>query len=111
MEGVPNNWTATLFYTTNNTPIFDSTKIFLEGGAIDPLYLRVRTPTIYQAQSDELAQISIIATSQKDPAIRNKLTLLTLMDVVHGIELDTSHFQVDVAVSYTHLTLPTKRIV
>ena len=96
MEGVPNNWTATLFYSTNNTPIFESTNVFLEGGAIDPLYLRVRTPTIYQAKSDELAQISIIATSQKDPAIRNKLTLLTLMDVVHGIELDTSHFQVDV---------------
>ena len=96
MEGVPNNWTATLFYMTNNTPIFDSTPVFLEGGAIDPLYLRVRSPTIYQAKQDELAQISIIATSAKDPAIRNKLTLLTLMDVVHGIELDTSHFQVDV---------------
>ena len=96
MEGVPNNWTATLFFMTNNTPIFDSTSIFLEGGSIDPLYLRVRSPTIYQAKQDELAQISIIATSSKDPAIRNKLTLLTLMDVVHGIELDTSHFQVDV---------------
>ena len=81
---------------TNNTPIFDSTPVFLDGGAIDPLYLRVRTPTIYQAKEDELAQISIIATSAKDPAIRNKLTLLTLMDVVHGIELDTSHYQVDV---------------
>ena len=81
---------------TNNTPIFDSTPVFLEGGAIDPLYLRVRSPTIYQATEDELAQISIIATSAKDPAIQNKLTLLTLMDVVHGIELDTSHFQVDV---------------
>ena len=96
MEGIPNNWTATLFYMTNNTPIFDSTPVFLDGGAIDPLYLRVRTPTIYQAKEDELAQISIIATSAKDPAIRNKLTLLTLMDVVHGIELDTSHYQVDV---------------
>ena len=96
MDGVPNNWTATLFYMTNNTPIFDSTPVFLDGGAIDPLYLRVRTPTIYQAKDDELAQISIIATSAKDPAIRNKLTLLTLMDVVHGIELDTSHYQVDV---------------
>jgi len=96
VDGVPNNWTATLFFTTNNTPIFDSTPVFLEGGEIVPMYIRVRAPTIYQAKHDELAQITILATSFKDPAIRNQQTLLTLMDVVHGIELDTSHFQVDV---------------
>ena len=96
MDGVPNNWTATLFFATNNTPVFDSTPVFLEGGEIVPLYVRVRAPTIYQAKQDELAQIRILATSHKDPAIRNELMLLTLMDVVHGIELDTSHFQVDV---------------
>ena len=32
MEGVPNNWTATLFFTTNHTPIFASTPVFLRGG-------------------------------------------------------------------------------
>ena len=96
IDGVPNNWTATLFFATNNTPIFDSTPVFLEGGDIVPLYIRVRAPTIYQAKQDELAQITILATSHKDPAIRNQQILLTLMDVVHGIELDTSHFQVDV---------------
>ena len=96
VDGVPNNWTSTLFFATNNTPIFDSTPVFLEGGEVVPLYIRIRAPTIYQAKQDELAQISILATSHKDPAIRNQLTILTLMDVVHGIELDTSHFQVDV---------------
>ncbi|SUZ82348.1 uncharacterized protein METZ01_LOCUS35202 [marine metagenome] len=96
VDGVPNNWTATLFFATNNTPVFDSTPVFLEGGEVVPLYIRIRAPTIYQAKQDELAQITILATSHKDPAIRNQQLLLTLMDVVHGIELDTSHSQVDV---------------
>jgi len=96
LQGVPNNWTATLFYATNHTPIFDSTPVFLRGGDFVPLYMRVRAPTIYQAHSDELATISIDAVSHKDPAIRDELITLTLMDVVHGIDLDTSHYQVDV---------------
>lgn len=96
LDGVPNNWTATLFFSTNNTPIFDSTPVFLEGGDIVPLYVRIRAPTIYQAKEDELAQIVLSATSSKDPAINDQLLMLTLMDVVHGIELDSSHYQVDV---------------
>ena len=39
LDGVPNNWTATLFFSTNNTPIFDSTPVFLEGGDVVPLYV------------------------------------------------------------------------
>ena len=96
MNGVPNNWTATLFFATNNTPIFESTPVFLRGGENLPLYMRVRAPTIYQANQDEIATISIIAESYKDPAIRDELITLTLMDVVHGINLDTSSYQVDV---------------
>ena len=96
MAGVPNNWSATLFFSTNHTPIFDSTPVFLRGGDIVSVYMRVRAPTIYQANEDELAAITISALSHKDPAIRDDLLTLTLMDVVHGINLDTSHFQVDV---------------
>ena len=96
MEGVPNNWTATLFFTTNHTPIFDSTPVFLRGGDVIPMYMRVRAPSIYQAHADELASITVTAISHKDPAIRDDRITLTLMDVVHGIDLDTSHYQVDV---------------
>ena len=96
MEGVPNNWSATLFFSTNHTPIFPSTPIFLQGGELVPIYMRVRAPTIYQANEDELATIVISALSNKDPAIRDEQITLTLMDVVHGIELDTSHYQADV---------------
>ena len=96
LDGIPNNWSATLLFVSNNTPIYEDTKIFLNGGQIEPIYIKIRAPTIYQAKADELAQISVTAISYKDPAIRNQQLLLTLMDVVHGIELDTSHFQVDV---------------
>jgi len=96
MEGVPNNWTATLYFTTNNTPIFDSTPVFLRGGDVVPMYMRVRAPSIYQAHADELATITVTAVSYKDPAIRDERFTVTLMDVVHGIDLDTSHYQVDV---------------
>jgi len=96
LQGVPNNWTATLFFATNHTPIFDSTPVFLRGGDFAHLYMRVRAPTIYQAHSDELATITVAAVSHKDPAINDDLITLTLMDVVHGIDLDTSHYQVDV---------------
>ena len=96
LQGVPNNWSATLFFATNHTPIFDSTPVFLRGGDFAHLYMRVRAPTIYQAHSDELATITVAAVSHKDPAINDNLITLTLMDVVHGIDLDTSHYQVDV---------------
>jgi len=96
LDGVPNNWTATLYFTTNNTPIFDSTPVFLRGGDVVPLYMRVRAPTIYQAHADEIATITVTAVSYKDPAIRDERFTVTLMDVVHGIDLDTSHYQVDV---------------
>ena len=94
--GVPNNWTVTLFFATNHTPIFDSTPVFLRGGDVVPVYMRVRAPTIYQAHQDELAAITVYVVSHKDPAINDERLTLTLMDVVHGINLDTSHYQVDV---------------
>ena len=94
--GVPNNWTVTLFFSTNHTPIFDSTPVFLRGGDVVPVYMRVRAPTIYQANEDELAAITVSVVSNKDPAINDERLTLTLMDVVHGINLDTSHYQVDV---------------
>ena len=96
MSGIPQNWSATLFYTTNNTPIFESTPVHLEGGEVVPIYMKLRAPTIYQAKQDELAQVKITAVSFKDVAIFNEKLTLTLMDVVHGIELDTSHYQVDI---------------
>ena len=60
------------------------------------MYLRVRAPSIYQANEDQLAYITVSAISQKDPAIRSERLTLTLMDVVHGIDLDTSHRMADV---------------
>ena len=96
LNGVPNNWSATLFFATNHTPIFDSTPVFLRGGDVVPVYMRIRAPTIYQADEDELAAISVSAVSHKDPAISDERLTLTLMDVVHGINLDTSHYQVDI---------------
>ena len=38
----------------------------------------------------------VTAISMKDPAIRSERLTLTLMDVVHGIDLDTSHRMADV---------------
>ncbi|MEK9730780.1 MAG: CARDB domain-containing protein [Candidatus Poseidoniales archaeon] len=96
ISGVPQNWTATLYFSNNHTAIFDDTPIFLEGGEDIRFYMRVRAPSIYQANGDELANIVVTAKSTKDPAIQNELNTLTLMDVVHGINLDTSHSMVDV---------------
>ena len=58
--------------------------------------MRVRAPSIYQAHADEIATITVTAVSYKDPAIRDERFTVTLMDVVHGIDIDTSHYQVDV---------------
>ena len=96
ITGVPTNWTATLFFADNHTAIFPDTEIFLEGGESIRFYLRVRAPSIYQANADELAEIRVDAKSYKDPAIRSEITTLTLMDVVHGINLDASHSVADV---------------
>lgn len=96
LSELPANWTATLYFSNNHTAIFPETPIFLSGGEDARFYLRVRAPSIYQANADELAEISVIATSHKDPAIRSERLTLTLMDVVHGINLDTSHRMADV---------------
>ncbi len=90
LTGVPQNWTAQIFYSDNQTQITPTTPIFLKGGEFIDFYIRVQAPTIYQANKDELAQIMVTAKSYKDPAIRSDLTTLTFMDVVHGISLDTS---------------------
>ena len=96
LTGMPENWTANLYFSNNHTAIFPDTPIFLEGGEMARLYLRVRAPSIYQAQEDQLAEIVVSAISMKDPAIRSERLTLTLMDVVHGIDLDTSHRMADV---------------
>ncbi len=96
LSGVPSNWSATLYFTSNDTAIFPETPIFLKGGEMIPFYLRVRAPSIYQATGDQRATITISAISHKDPAIRSDLATVTDMDVVHGINLDTSHRMADV---------------
>jgi uncharacterized membrane protein len=96
LSGVPANWTATLYFTSNDTAIFPETPIFLSGGELIPFYLRVRAPSIYQALADERAPITVSAVSFKDPAIRSDMITITDMDVVHGINLDTSHSMADV---------------
>ena len=96
LSGVPLNWTATAFFSENHTAIFSETPVFLRGGEMVRIYLRIRAPSIYQADQDELAAIVLSAVSHKDPAIRSDLLTLTLMDVKHLIQLDTSHYQSDV---------------
>ena len=96
LSGVPQNWTATLFFADNHTSIMPDTQIFLEGGEDIRFYVRVRAPSVYQANGDELADIRVTAKSYKDPAIQSDLTTRTLMDVVHGINLDTSHSMADI---------------
>ena len=96
LTGMPENWTANLYFSNNHTAILPETPIFLEGGEMARMYLRVRAPSIYQAAEDQLAEIVVSAISLKDPAIRSERLTLTLMDVVHGIDLDTSHRMADV---------------
>ena len=96
ISGVPQNWTATLFFADNHTTIMPDTPIFLEGGEDIRFYMRVRAPSVYQADADQLADITVTAKSYKDPAIQSDLITRTLMDVVHGINLDTSHSMADV---------------
>ena len=96
ISGVPLNWTANLYFASNHSSIFPDTPIYLEGGENVRFYMRVQAPSIYQANGDELADIRVTAQSYKDPAIQNELVTLTLMDVVHGINLDTSHSMADV---------------
>ena len=96
LSGMPENWTANLYFANNHTAIFPDTAIFLEGGEMARMYMRVRAPSIYQAAEDQLAEITVTAISMKDPAIRSERLTLTLMDVVHGIDLDTSHRMADV---------------
>ena len=90
------NWSMTLFFAGNHTAIFPDTNIYLKGGESARIYLRVRAPSVYQANHDENAYITISAVSHKDPAIRSDRLTLTMMDVVHGIQLDTTHMQSDV---------------
>ena len=96
ISGMPENWTANLYFSNNHTAIFADTPIFLEGGEMARMYLRVKAPSVYQANEDQLAEIVVSAISLKDPAIRSERLTLTLMDVVHGIDLDTSHRMADV---------------
>ncbi len=90
------NWSMTLFFANNHTAIFPDTEIYLKGGESARIYLRVRAPSVYQATHDENAYITVSAVSHKDPAIRSDRLTLTMMDVVHGIQLDTTHMQSDV---------------
>jgi len=96
ISGVPQNWTASLFFADNHTSIMPETAIFLEGGEDMRFYMLIRAPSVYQADGDQLADITVTAKSYKDPAIQSDIITRTLMDVVHGINLDTSHSMADV---------------
>ena len=98
LEGVPLDWSATLYFSSNNTAIFEDTNIYLAGGETVDVFMRVRAPNIYQAAGlqDQFANISVVATSVKDPAIRSSRLTITLMDIEYGIDLDASHSLVEV---------------
>mgnify|MGYP001238630533 CR=1 FL=1 len=95
-DTLPENWTANLYFTSNGTRIMPDTEIYLGGGEAEAFYMLVRAPSIYQAQADEDAIITVTAMSLKDSAIRGELITITRMDVVHGIKLDTSHVVADI---------------
>ena len=71
LTGMPENWTANLYFSNNHTAIFTDTPIFLEGGEMARMYLRVRAPSIYQAAEDQLAEIvtrdCLIGVAQPHP--------------------------------------------
>ena len=96
VSGVPQNWTATLYFANNHTTIFPDTVIPLAGGELERFYMRVKAPSIYQANEDEFASIIVTSKSTSDPAIQSQLITLTKMDVVHGINLETSHSVADI---------------
>jgi len=96
VSGVPQNWTATLYFANNHTTIFPDTVIPLAGGELARFYMRVKAPSIYQANEDEFASIVVTSKSTSDPAIQSSLVTLTKMDVVHGINLETSHSIADI---------------
>lgn len=101
VSGLPLNWSATLHFSNNHTTINlqdheEPTSIFLEGGDSVRIYMRVRAPSIYQANADERAYVFVNAISTTDPAIRSDRLTVTEMDVIHGIDLETSHRMADV---------------
>ena len=109
LSGIPLNWSATVYFSNNHTTIFPDTPIYLAGGEKVEIYMRVIAPSIYQANEDEVANIIVSAISYKDPAIRSDRLTSTLMDVVHGIQLDTSHTQSDIeqgGLSLIHISSP-----
>ncbi len=91
------NWTATLYFASNHTQIRSDTDIFLEGGEMIRFYLRVKAPSIYQAGDNDVdCMVVVSAVSTTDPAIRSDKPTITTMDVVHGIDIETSHRMADV---------------
>ena len=56
----------------------------------------MRKPHRFTRPTGTNSQRFVTAQSYKDPAIQNDLITLTLMDVVHGINLDTSHSMADI---------------
>ena len=91
------NWTATLYFASNHTQIRSDTDIFLEGGEMIRFYLRVKAPSIYQAGDNDVdCMVLVSAVSTTDPAIRSDKPTITTMEVVHGIDIETSHRMADV---------------
>ena len=91
------NWTAALYFASNHTQIRTDTDIFLEGGETIRFYLRVKAPSVYQAGDNDVdCTVIISSVSTTDPAIRADKPTITTMDVVHGIDIETSHRMADV---------------
>ena len=65
------------------------------GGEVVPIYMRLRAPTIYQANQDELAQVTITAISFKDPELDFSPMTIDLMWEDY-IEILRYLFQVDI---------------
>ena len=91
------NWTATLHYATNKSKIQPTDLIFLNGSESMQFYLKVKAPSIYQAGDFDVdCEVIVTAVAESDPAIRSDKPTITTMDVVHGIDLETSHRLQDV---------------
>ena len=90
ISGVPMNWTATC--TSPPTTRASSRTRPSSGRWRGHSILHASAGAVHlPGQRRRTRRNSGTAQSYKDPAIQNDLITLTLMDVVHGINLDTSH--------------------
>ena len=94
LDGVPLGWQVRLRDAANAPVVYGpATVLHLLGGQSVDVVIEVTPPPAYLAVEDEWAEILVVATSLRDPAVRDALLTRTLMDVRRGLELDATSAQ------------------